>query len=78
MGMATRFDFRCPQCLQVQEIQGSIGALPLVLCPTCGTRCVRYYGATRPEDILVNYGFRPERYREKTDRDIAHYQFEHL
>lgn len=78
MGL-TRYDYRCQQCQGIQEVKAHLGEeMPQVRCPRCGGPTIRYFGATSPEDISINYGFRPHRYAEKTDRDIAQYQFEHL
>ena len=68
------FDFRCPNCLHVEEIKGSVGVALSPKCPKCQSEMKRYFASMGP----VNYGFREHKYGNETDRNIAKFQFENL
>jgi phage FluMu protein Com len=74
--MATRIDLQCPRCRRIQEITKKLGETPLVWCPSCKEPMQVYFGSLGA--IPINYGFRPERYSNQVDRDIAKFQFTNL
>lgn len=74
----TRYDLWCASCRITTEVKGPMGQIPQVRCPLCSKLLTRYFGAMNSADMIINYGFRPHRYSNETDRRIAQYQFEHL
>lgn len=74
--MTTRIDMQCPHCNHIEEIVKKLAETPVVHCPSCGEIMRVYFGNISA--IPINYGFREDRYRTNTDRDIAKFQFTHL
>lgn len=72
----TRFDMRCPGCGHIEEIAAPFGATPTYTCTQCGQQMKQYFG--KRNEMLINQGFRPQNYSNKTDRDIANFQFTNL
>jgi len=78
-----RFDLRCPSCGYSEEVQGPLGQVPQKYCPNFFVHSSVqsflmevYHG--RRGGVPINFGFRESRYANKTDENIAKYQFEHL
>lgn len=76
--MATRCDYQCSQCGQIKEIIRSMHDETPISCPSCQQVMFAYFGRMKAEEMVINYGFRPHRYPNKTDRDIAQFQFTNL
>ncbi len=73
--MPTRSDIWCRACGHIQEITKRLDEdIPKISCPSCGEVMSAYFASAVP----INYGFRPDRYKTNTDRDIAQFQFTHL
>lgn len=41
-----RYDYRCPQCGTVFEVEHPMGEKPEVACPACGAPCERVFEAS--------------------------------
>lgn len=41
-----RYDYKCPQCETVFEVEHPMSERPKVVCPTCGTEAQRVFTAT--------------------------------
>ena len=72
----SKCDYRCPDCKEIWEVSRSMKDESPILCPSCGSVSFAWFG--RMNDIAFNFGFRPDRYSNKVDSDIAKYQFRHL
>jgi putative FmdB family regulatory protein len=50
-----RYDYRCPDCLDVTVHEHKMDDEPNILCPECGDSLVKYFGD--PDVNIVYKGF---------------------
>lgn len=41
-----RYDYHCPACDRIFEVEHPMGAHPDVVCPACGAAAERHFGAS--------------------------------
>ncbi len=76
--MATRKSYRCPICKDIQEIVTTFFGEDIPVCEKDQIGMTRYFGDLRSDQIMVNFGYRENRYETVESANIAKYQFTNL